>query len=859
ASASAGTISCNGGMTTLTVAASGGTGAFTYSLNGATPQNGNTFTVSAGNYVVTVKDANNCSVSTASVTVSQPTAIVASASSGTILCNGRTTRLTAMASGGTGAFTYSLNNGTPQNSNAFNVSADNYVVTIRDANQCTVLTPSITVSQPALLTATVSTGAILCNGETATLTVSANGGTGAYLYRLNHGTPQNGNTFTVSTGNYVVTVTDANECAIATTSITVAQPSTIVATATAELIRCNAGTTTLTVAASGGAGAYTYRLNNGTFQNANTFTVNAGNQLVTVKDANNCSVQTAQITVSQPMAVTASASTGAILCNAGTTTLTVTASGGSGTLTYSLNNGTPQNGNTFTVGVGNYTVHVSDANQCTVSTAPILMPEPTQITVGALADPILCNGGTTPLRVGANGGTGTLMYRVNNGTYQVGNQFMVNAGNYVVTVRDANNCTMPAAPVTISEPSLIVTSASAGTILCNSGTTMLTTTAIGGTGLKTYSLNGGTQQLTNEFTVAAGTYTVTVKDANNCMMSTAAVIVTQPSALVGNASAGTISCNGGTTILTTAANGGIGNYTYRLNGGAFQANPTFTVSAGNQTVTVRDSNLCVKQLSVLNVPQPTAIAANASIGVIACNGQTTTLTVAVTGGVGNYKYRLGNGAFQNGNAFTVAAGVHHITIQDANACTFTRNNISVTEPTQLIGQWTADTVLCPGLTTILKVVATGGTGIYQYSLNQGGFRDRDTFVVSHGMHQVSVSDQNNCQFIAPTFQIKEARALLNSLVPSALNCHPNAALLCYPNPFVDNLSIEFDLTKRGDVVIEVMDLLAQSVKRFEQGVLDAGHYVSRWEMGEWAQNHFVISLLVDGKRVKWQKVVHVKH
>jgi hypothetical protein len=858
ATAFAGAIWCNAGTTTLTVTATGGTGALTYGLNNGTPQNGNTFTVGVGTQIVTVRDANSCSVQTAALNVSQPNPILASASAGTILCNNGTTTLTVAASGGTGAFTYRLNNGTPQNGNSFAVSAGNQVVTVRDANNCTVQTAAIIVSQPTAITTSASAGTILCNAGTTTLTVAASGGTGALTYRLNNGTPQNGNIFTVSAGNQVAIVRDANGCT-GQSIINVSEPSAIGATATANPILCNNGTTTLTVTASGGTGALTYSLNNGMPHNGNSFTVNAGNQVVTVRDANNCTVQTAQLTVSQPTAMTASATAGTILCNGGTTTLTVAASGGTGALTYRLNNGTPQNSNTFTVGAGNYVVNVSDANQCAIPTAPITITEPSGITVQALADPILCNGGTTNLVVTANGGTGALTYNLNNGAYQAGNQFFVNAGNYVVSVRDANNCTIQTTPVIISQPNLIVATASAGTIACNGGTTVLTVAATGGTGLKTYSLNGGTYQINNQFTVVAGSYVVTVKDANNCVLSTASVMVSQPSALAGSVSAGTILCNGGTTILTTTASGGAGTYTYSLNGGAFQANAVFTIGAGNQIVTIRDANNCVKQLPVINVAQPTAINATTAAGTIACNGQSTTLTISATGGAGNYQYRLGNGSFQNSNLFTVPAGLHQIRVEDANGCGFAISNLAITEPTAIVARLTADTVICPGLTTILKVVATGGTGTYQYSLNQGGFRDRDTFVVNHGIYQASVSDQNNCRTSTPTFQIKEARALLNSLTPSALNCHPKSELLCYPNPFVDNLSIEFNLVQRGDVVIEILDILSQSVRRLEQGTLDAGHYVSRWEMGDWSQDHYVISLIVDGKRVQWQKVVHLKH
>src|SRR5262249_37472013 len=146
--------------------------------------------------------------------------------------------------------------------------------------------------------------------------------------------------------------------------------------------------------------------------------------------------------------------------------------------------------------------------------------------------------------------------------------------------------------VTVSEPTAMVANASSGIILCNGGTTTVTVTASGGTPPYQYSLNGGTFQSGNTFTVGAGTHTVTVKDGSNCTGNTNPVTVTAPSAITATASAGTISCHGGTTTLTVTASGGTPPYQYSLNGGALQAGNSFTVGAGTYTVTVQDANSC---------------------------------------------------------------------------------------------------------------------------------------------------------------------------------------------------------------------------------------------------------------------------
>jgi hypothetical protein len=123
------------------------------------------------------------------------------------LCNGGTSTVTVTGNGGTGPYTGTGN---------FTVSAGTHSYTVTDANGCTATT-SITVTQPTTLTAGSTATSILCNGGTATVTVTSAGGTGPYTGTGN---------FTVSAGTHSYTVTDANGCT-ATTSIIVTQPALV--------------------------------------------------------------------------------------------------------------------------------------------------------------------------------------------------------------------------------------------------------------------------------------------------------------------------------------------------------------------------------------------------------------------------------------------------------------------------------------------------------------------------------------------------------------------------------------------------------------------------------------------------------
>jgi hypothetical protein len=211
-------------------------------------------------------------------------------------------------------------------------------------------------------------------------------------------------------------------------------------------------------------------------------------------------------------------SAGTISSSGGSTTITATATGGTSPYSYNINGGAYQTANTFTGMIaGTYTVTVKDANGC-IASKSITLNQPVPLTATAVAGTISCNGGSTSVTVTATGGlapyTGTGVFTVNAGTF-----------NYIV--KDANNVSVTAT-VTVAQPTAIVETLSAGTISSSGGSTTITATATGGTSPYSYNINGGAYQTANTFTgMIAGTYTVTVKDANGCIASKSIIISQQ--------------------------------------------------------------------------------------------------------------------------------------------------------------------------------------------------------------------------------------------------------------------------------------------------------------------------------------------
>ena len=192
------------------------------------------------------------------------------------------------------------------------MSAGTHTYTVTDLNGCSATT-TITVTEPAALAATATatnSSCPTCADGTVSIT-SVTGGTAPYS-----STDLTG----LLPGNYCITVTDANGCTTSACATVGSTACAIVASSTQNSpILCNGGTTTVTVSQTGGVAPIT---------GTGTFTVGAGTHSYTVTDVNGCT-STTSITVTEPSVLSASSSQGAaILCNGGTTTVTVSATGG---------------------------------------------------------------------------------------------------------------------------------------------------------------------------------------------------------------------------------------------------------------------------------------------------------------------------------------------------------------------------------------------------------------------------------------------------------------------------------------------------------------------------------------------------
>ena len=433
-----------------------------------------------------------------------------------------------------------------------------------------------------------------------------------------------------------------------------------------------------------------------------------------------------------------------IACNgASTGSISLIMTGGNTPYSYAWSNG----GSTASItglAAGAYSVTVTDAAGCGTLNYSFTISEPTALvaSIGSTAN-VSCNGDNTgSASASATGGIGPHTYAWSNGATTASNTGLM-AGTYTVTVTDASGCT-DTEIVTITEPTALVASVGSSTnVLCNSGSNgSATATASGGTAAYTFLWSNGSSTATVTG-LSAGTYTVTVTDANGCT-DTDIVTISEPAALVANVtSSNNASCNGSNDGAATAsAAGGTAPYSFSWSNGASTAGATGLI-AGSYTVTVTDANGCT-DTDVVNITEPAILVASISGNVnVSCNGGANgSLTASATGGTTAYTYLWSDGSTA-ATASGLSAGTYTVTITDANGCSDTESAI-VTEPTLLLLSTSAVNVTCNGgLDGAIDLTVSGGTTSYTFSWSSGAVTE-DINSIAAGTYTVTVTDANGC-------------------------------------------------------------------------------------------------------------------
>nr|WP_319511266.1 HYR domain-containing protein [uncultured Draconibacterium sp.] len=520
----------------------------------------------AGNDVTltfTVTSTNDCAPATATdiftVTVREPLSQSTISTAQDICYNGVPQSLVGTAAtGGSGSYSYQWQSSPDGTGSWTNVGTNSLVYSppaltattfyrLEVSDLCgTEYSNVVEVNVAPELTANDAATAILCNGGSAMVTLSANGGTAPYSYTFNGVNDADGVIANVTAGTYNWSVTDARNCAPVTGTIVIAEPTKVTATiAITNEIDCNGQTGEVTITANGGIPPYEY-IFNGVTQSSNVFTgILAGNNLAwSVRDANGCEFITGSpVNMVAPDALSASATPTHLQCyndNSGSIELTVT--GGTMPYSFAWDNGAGNVEDPSGLAANSYSVTITDAKGCTTA-ATATVNQPAELTASVDATPILCNGEIAGIQINAGGGTPPYVYTLDGNANGTGTFAGILAASGIAwQVEDASGCIVSDTYDLVQPTEIVISAISVvDDEICEGEDIELSSAASGGTGGLTYTWeypdgtivnNAQNPTILNADVSYDGTFTLTVTDANNCSKDTTMDVIVHPSPTV---------------------------------------------------------------------------------------------------------------------------------------------------------------------------------------------------------------------------------------------------------------------------------------------------------------------------------------
>ncbi len=801
-------IACHGTSTgNIGLNVTGGTAPYSYAWTGpanfsSTGQN--LSNVPAGDYLVTVTDANGCTT-TASRSLTQPPQLLITFDGiSHVTCNGANDgSATAVVTGGIPPYSYSWNTSPVQTlATSTGLGAGTRTVTITDGYGCAT-TGSVVITQPNTLSAgTQNVSHILeCQGgsmDQGSATAVASGGTPPYTYAWNTTPPQSGPTagFTVG-GTYTATITDANGC-MAGTSVNIAQPgiSAIEMIAQTDVLCAGANTGSITVGVNGPSSAQSIVWNTQPPQYGSTLSnLSAGTYNGLAQHANGCQ-SNVSVTISEPdgpLGAPLVTSGGSVICfGDGNGNATLDAQGGTAPYTFSYN-GTPLAGNEVTgLSAGTHTILVTDAHGCT-SQGPIEIDGPgaaLQVSITGYTNELCFGGAQGTASAMATGGTPPYTYEWNTEPVQSGADATdLPQGTYTVTVTDLNGCTA-SANVTIGGPQFGIDGMieDQGNVSCygaNDGWATILVT--GGSNSFTITWNTEPPQYGNTATgLAPGQYEVVVLDNNGCDDPKYLYVAIEGPQMPLTHTIAISDHNGWNVSCAGASDGWLdltiegGNAPYNIVWSDEYGNSTgiedpVDLDAGIYYLNISDTYGCtIQDTVVLNSPEQLLLEFELSLypggANTSCSGTDDgSIDMSVSGGIMPYMIQWSNN--QGFNATTeditgLAAGSYDVLVTDANGCTASATvELAAPEVMELhaaLSEHNGFGVSCfDSDDGTIDLSVTGGDDQLTFLWSNGAMTE-DLNGVGAGTYDIMVTDVNGCSASA-TYTLTAPPALVTDI------------------------------------------------------------------------------------------------
>lgn len=586
----------------------------------------------------------------------------------------------------------------------------------------------------------------------------------------------------IAAGDHAVYVSDADGCADVV-YFTIEEPAPIEITADIIDATCSGGSNgSITVQSSGGTGTMSYNWSNNAIGNTLT-NVAAGNYTLRVSDENNCQVDSI-LTVGEPDAIVIELNTVAAFCNNSEDgEVTATVIGGTGDITYVWNTGATTS-SISGLSPGAYTVTVVDANGCqAVQSTEIIAPNSLEI-VSIRQQPASCFGSNDGMAmVEVRGGTPTYTYRWNDPTQQVSSTaLLLEAGLYEVVVTDANGCEVVGG-IEVLQPDELAVSIETTAVNCYQGKDGTANAIISG-GTMPYSYmwsDSSAQRTALAQGLSAGTYIVTVTDANGCQ-STRPTMITQPNTpVIAQIQQTYRGCFGMRTNRAEAtAIGGTGpDYTFRWNDGQTKAIAE-NLDTVLYRVTVTDSNGCTSEASIL-INDLDSIRLNIAFVPPTCNGAADG-QISVNylgGGTGNNVQYRWNTVPERTTAFInnlTGDRTYRVTTTDSEGCMQSKE-LYLEQPRPIMLITDSTDVSChggeDGIARIMRAIGQDTVFTYLWDEQARSQTDRAATGLRAGNYSVTVTSGKGCQ-ASTTIEVKQPEPLKTTFATVHNKCYGDA-------------------------------------------------------------------------------------
>ncbi len=780
-------IACSGDNSgTITVSATGGTGALNYSWAGPAgfnpvPNQATQSNLGPGLYSVTVTDNRGCTDVAMNISVSnlnppltmQPLQVdnITNGNDGSI-------NLTVTGGTGNGTYTYSWTGPGTFTASSQDLSGldepGEYCVTVTDAAGCTEEN-CVELGRDIVITLNTITNA--CFGQaTGDIFVDVTGGAGTLQFEWRnsanmpvHSGVVGGNNEDLQNqpaGDYTIRVTDQNgQQVTGSFAIGSFMQINITGSITNSL---NGNDGAIDVNVTNGSMPYTYVWDNGigTVPGGDISGLAPATYCVTITDNNGCTAERCFIVPAAPL--TAGAEPTSVSCNGDENgTVMITVEGGVPPYSAELSGFPPMTGNSsgeflFTnVPPDVYTWNVTDSNGEAISNQQVTVGEPDELvaSVTNLINDDDGAGGTGLIEVGVTGGTENYSYTINGSP--VGNP-MTNLmeGTYTIVVTDANGCTttLPAVVIQMLTP-MTLTGTDVDCLGDEDGAIDLTLAGAEPFNV-TWTINGNVVGTSEDLTgVPAGTYTYTVVDATGATIQGTYTIGTNSNLSLTSLEVTSsfnnydVSCSDAEDgrVLATAIDGqGTLTYEWEKDGELIQTGPSAQLSgasAGVYNLVVVDGVGCTVE-GIVELTAPPSITLISEIDNISCFDEIDgSIEVAATGGAGDFIYYWSNDELGQDNSF-LAAGSYTLTVTDRNDCELVQTfDLPNPDPiaVEILTEPATEGNPCNGS---VRANVTGGSGTYLYRwLNIQGASTTENIVTElcPGEYLLRVEDSNGCQ------------------------------------------------------------------------------------------------------------------